>query len=328
MSSLTPEVIQQLNAFLRQFEYLRECYPRTDRTALKYAALALLNIPGDTTDMQELFHQLAETIKHEGSFLSPFNTSRRFLLASTLLKACGEPRGKLQELRELEGCLCEAGFKQIYYTTIAALIILISLKKSMERDARVLKTVSLFKGMKNDHLFFSNYGNYPLAAILSNRPQSEEEILSRGEYIYDKLVDCLFRREKALQRASYILSLSHLDVDSIVERFSSTHAAFKANRLPSSLEMYDEMAMLSLLSGEVIPLVEILREISTNICSRKYFRWDKKKVLLLAIGILIGSRFREEAELCHLLTAEIHLSLEKSLQTQSMALIATAAASY
>ncbi len=50
MSSLTPEVIQQLNAFLRQFEDLRARYPWTDKTALKYAALALANIPGNLVE--------------------------------------------------------------------------------------------------------------------------------------------------------------------------------------------------------------------------------------------------------------------------------------
>ncbi|XBO86654.1 DUF4003 family protein [Bacillus licheniformis] len=96
-----------------------------------------------------------------------------------------------------------------------------------DHEGKINRALSIYKGMKDKHVFLTSAGDYLLAVLLAGSNMETGELIDYIEAFYQKLSQAGFRKGNDLQFLSHILSLMpERDSDQLVAR---------------SLRIYDEL---------------------------------------------------------------------------------------
>lgn len=110
---------------------------------------------------------------------------------------------------------------------MSALILLTKYPDEHDHEDKINRALSIYKGMKDKHVFLTSAGDYPLAVLLAGSDMETGELIDYIEAFYQKLNQAGFRKGNDLQFLSHILSLlPERDSDQLVAR---------------SLRIYDEL---------------------------------------------------------------------------------------
>jgi len=297
---------EKVAAFAGAMERLRRRFRWSDGTTLRFAALTLASLDRGRGFPEEEFASLSETIRRTSRVFSRMRTSRRFLLASCLLRFGGDPRRRFEEVLEAQRALLEAGLRTSYHTTTAAAILTVTATTPEEVRRRAARVAALVAEMKRAHWWVTGPDDYPAAATLSGLPGELAAVLERVEAIHAGLKRAGLRGAQQLQLCSHILALHPEGPERAAERFLELVKGFAARGLSRSKECWDEAALLSLLPGHTEALLDLFETIYRQLRGLRALRWNRKVAFPAAAALLRAALFDDRGYLEEIFLADTH----------------------
>jgi hypothetical protein len=263
------------------------------------------------------FIEIADYIKDHVGMFSYLKSAQRFTIAATLDTTSEDPKESFHHFISIYEKLIENGFTRNAFSYIAAGTLL---KVEPNRiDEIVQKTQEVYKGMKKNHFFLTDPGDYPLASILAQRELDSDIIVRNVEDYYQTLHKKGFYLGNDLQFLSHILAIetSHRPEEKADQCLLIRDMLKKAN-LKTKSAYYPYIGMLSFLEntiGEFESLVAINEDLNRD----KLFKWNKDVNFMMSVLFLMN-QFSAVGEAAR---TGLNISIESLIQAQQAAMTAS-----
>ncbi|SET75745.1 Protein of unknown function [Oceanobacillus limi] len=263
--------------------------------------------------------QLADKIKSRASLFSSMKSYPRFTTSAMLDVNFDDPEAKISSLYDYYHKLKQARFKSGTYTYIAATILLTNEPHPHSIETLIQKAKKIYDGMKQEHGFLTNEGDYPLAMLLAY--QERVDYIQHIEAYYERLAKNGFRKGNDLQFLSHILSLKEDEnPDNLVNRCLHVSDRLKEAGIRTKTMYYPVFGILSLLPPDVFHVNEIM-DMYDALCAEKDFKWQKDMNVLMAVSFFVNDKLENKG----LAETSIYTVLETVIQAQQAVMIATMA---
>lgn len=285
------------------------------RTLMMIASMYVVNKrPFD----KERFLKLSEAVKQAAGTFSPLRSAHRYTFAAMFDVPFEEPETHIRPFFTLYEKMTGNGFKKSIFTYLSALILLTKYRDEHDHDSKINRALSIYKGMKDKHVFLTSAGDYPLSVLLAGSDMETGELIDYIEAFYQKLNQAGFRKGNDLQFLSHILSLMpEQDSDQLVARSLRIYDELtKKHKRPKPVH-YPEIGLLALLeNGEKD--IDAITIMAGALNSDKLFRWQKDMNLKTAVNLYMSEKTEDPA----LLDTGLYQTLEAVIQAQQTAAIA------
>jgi hypothetical protein len=312
--------MEKINVIERYKNIYQQLY-----TALKWKAdkqlimlIAAIYATNEKPFQLKAFLEIADYIKENVGMFSTLKSVQRFTVAATLDTTTDDPKASFHYYLEIYEKLIEQGFSRNAYTYIAAGTLL--KKEPNQIDEAVQKTLNVYKGMKKNHFFLTSAGDYPLAALLSQREQETDEILEQVEAYYHVLQNYGFTFGNDLQFTSHILALeTGRSADEKAAQCARIRDLLREANVKTKMTYYPYLGMLSFIENietEIIGLIEIYEELNRT------FKWNKEINFMMSVLFLIN----QYTAVGDAAKTGLNVSIEAIIQAQQAAITAGVAA--
>jgi hypothetical protein len=324
---LSPELERRIDRFVEILDKMRKRHRWTDASILKFSAVALAAVRNRADEMEEEFEHAARVLKDDAGFFSELRGASRFLLAAILVASGEEAKKALKELRRVRDRLAELGFGHGQPAAVAGLILMLGSRGKAVGEESIRKAMALWEKMKDRRWFVTDRDDLPMAALLTSSTWDVDTIDERVDTIWKALLRAKLAKGHSLQFATHVLTLSRLDEDVIVRRFTHLHDEIRKSGLKAGPDAYDEIALLALLPGDDASVIQGFERVHRSLRSRKGLRLDSAAAFGLATGILLGSCLERGSLLGEALSLGLLHNAEMLLQAQAAAIVGFGAAS-
>jgi len=317
---------ENVRDYLEMFEKLRTSRRwSTDVNVLRFAALILA-----TVDVDEPHRRLEETAtalrKQAGSF-SPLSSPIRYAVAAMILKRELSPQVVHSRVKEVKTLFRQQHMKRGgTHEFLAALVLVLQAGGRPVPTYTVQKVRDIMHRWHEDHPLLTGANDYPMAALHATRDHSTEQIGRRVEEIYQKLHDLKFQRGNQLQLASHLMAISYDSHDELTTRFTAIRDALRVERIKTSTSQYDELALLSLTSGDPARVATRVAAIQGELLSVRP-RPAKSIAFSLATGLFLSEEVQQEGKLREGVDLATIKAAQAVLEAQQAAMVAVIAAS-
>jgi hypothetical protein len=288
------------------------------RTLMMVASMYVVN--GRSFSLKR-FLDLSDYIKGQVGLFSTLRSYQRFTTAAMLDIHFEQPKETFHEFIHLYEEMVNGGFGRGTFTYIAALVMLSNTPHGSDRQESIKKSLTIYNGMKAEHLFLTSSSDYPLAVLLAKVEGRVDELMKHIEWFYEKLNANGFRKGNDLQFLSHILSLDHeTEADLLVERCVRLFDSFKQSGIKPKAMHYPMLGLLALMDDGVNE-IETIRQIVNQLNSEKLFKWHKDMNFIMAVHLFMSDKTEDSS----LLETGIYTTLEALIQAQQAAMIAVVA---
>ena len=283
--------MKNVREYLEIFEKLRKSRRwSTDVNVLRFAALILA-----TVDVDEPHRRLEETAtalrKQAGAF-SPLSSPIRYAVAAMILKRELSPQVVHTRLKEVKTLFRQQHMKRgSTHEFLAALVLVLHAGGRPVPAYSVKRVKDILHRWNQDHPWLTGSDDYPMAALHATRDHSTEQVGRRVEKIYQRLHDLKFQRGNQLQLASHLLAISYDSPTELAGRFTAIRDALRAEGIKTHTSQYDEIALLSLTSGDPVYIAKRVTTIQRELLSVR-----PRPVKTIAFSLATGLLLAEEAE--------------------------------
>lgn len=327
MPRISQELERRIDRFIELFEKLRKRHRWTDASILKFSALALTAVRNRADEMDAEFEHAAQVLKDDAGFFSELRGASRFLLAAVVVASGDETKKALKELKRVQERLDELGFGSEQPAAVAGLILFLGSRGKAVGEESIRKAVALWDKMKDRRWFLTQHDDLPMAALLTSSSWDVDTIDERVETIWQSLLRAKKTKGNALQFTSHVLTLSRLDEDVIVRRFVHLCDELKKSGFKIGPDAYDEVALLALLPGDDVSVIQGFDRVHRSLLSRKGHRFETSVHFSLATGILLGACLERGSLLGEALSLGLLHNAEVLFQAQAAAIVGFGAAS-
>jgi hypothetical protein len=264
----------------------------------------------------ERFNDVAEYIKKESGIFSPLRSQSRFTFAAMLDTRFENPKEMFPLFIAAYDVLVSAGFSRNIFTYIAAM----QLVKTDSQDLGSLseRARSIYKKMREEHLFLTSHSDYPLAVMLAQNDCPADELIFHVENLYSKLSQNGFRKGNDLQSMSHILSLhENSSADDLAAQSTVIFDHMKKEGIKPKSKFYPQIALLTFMEKDLNTLTEI-KEIWEQLNAEKAFKWKKDINFIMAVTFVVSDKIEDSS----LLQANLSTTIEALIQAQQAASIA------
>lgn len=264
----------------------------------------------------ERYNDVAEYIKNQSGLFSPLRSQSRFTFAAMLDTRFDNPKEMFPHFIAAYNELVSAGFSRNIFTYIAAM-------QLVEKDAQDLGSLSvrarsIYKRMREEHLFLTGHSDYPLAVMLAQNDRQTDELIFHMEDLYGRLSQNGFRKGNDLQSMSHILSMhEHSSEGDLVAKSSKIFDSMKKEGIKPKAMFYPQIALLTFIEKEMNNLTEI-KEIWEQLNAEKAFKWKKDINFMMAVTFMVSDKIEDSS----LLQANLSTTIETLIQAQQAASIA------
>ncbi|WP_176167210.1 DUF4003 family protein [Mesobacillus jeotgali] len=313
---------RSIDSYIQNYSQLREKYrwQVTDQSVLMM--VASLYISSNRTFDIDRFTDLADYIKSESGLFSPLRSESRFTFAALLDTKFENPKEKFPAFIAAYQALVSAGFSKNTFTYISAMLLATENPddlKSLSERAR-----SIYKKMREEHLFLTGHSDYPLAVMLAQNELQSDEMIFQIEDLYSKLSQNGFRKGNDLQSMSHILSLhENSTADDLVALSTEIYDRMKKEGIKPKTMFYPQIALLTFMEKGSDHLTEI-KEVWEQLNAEKLFKWKKDINFMMAVNFVISDKIDHSSLLQTNLSTTIEI-LIKAQQAASISAISGAA---
>jgi len=282
-------------------------------------AMASLYVMNDKTLDPNRLLEIADNIKKRANLFSAMKSHSRFTTAAFLDANFNDPIEQIENLFHYYDLFKQEKFQRRVFTYIAASIIVKNQAKAVDPREIILKTKSIYQGMKKEHPFLTSASDYPLATLLAY--EQHPNIVRKVEVFYDGLSKNGFRKGNDLQFISHILALSRDETENtLMNRSTQIFDQFKKIGIKPKSIYYPVMGMLALLPQDMLNMQEIY-EIYDQLNHEKYFKWQKDTNLMMAASFIV----KDKLEHSNIAETSIYTTIEMIIQAQQAVMIAVMA---
>ncbi|HLR71118.1 MAG TPA: DUF4003 family protein [Pseudogracilibacillus sp.] len=282
-------------------------------------AMASLYVMNDKTLDPNRLLEIADNIKKRANLFSAMKSHSRFTTAAFLDANFNDPIEQIENLFHYYDLFKQEKFQRGVFTYIAASIIVKNQAKAVDPREIILKTKSIYQGMKKEHPFLTSASDYPLATLLAY--EQHPNIVRKVEVFYDGLSKNGFRKGNDLQFISHILALSRDETENtLMNRSTQIFDQFKKIGIKPKSIYYPVMGMLALLPQDMLNMQEIY-EIYDQLNHEKYFKWQKDTNLMMAASFIV----KDKLEHSNIAETSIYTTIEMIIQAQQAVMIAVMA---
>ncbi|WP_163100059.1 DUF4003 family protein [Peribacillus alkalitolerans] len=263
------------------------------------------------------FVEVADYVKDEVGMFSYLKSAQRFTTAAALDTSTEEIHTSFNYLLKIYEALIEKGFSRTPFSYIAASTLLKVDDNRM--DDYIQKTIDIYKGMKDHHFFLTNSGDYPLAAILSMREKSADELVNNVEDYYRILNQKGLYKGNDLQFLSHVLALNEEQMaDKKAEQFFTLKTLLERAKIKTKMMYYPYIGMLTFLEkpeSEIDELVTIYTELNND----RLFKWNKDVNFMLSVMLFMSHK----TTIGDATRAGLNVTIETLIQAQQAAMTAS-----
>jgi len=282
-------------------------------------AMASLYVMNDKTLDPNRLLEIADNIKKRANLFSAMKSHSRFTTAAFLDANFNDPIEQIENLFHYYDLFKQEKFQRRVFTYIAASIIVKNQAKAVDPREIILKTKSIYQGMKKEHPFLTSASDYPLATLLAY--EQHPNIVRKVEVFYDGLSKNGFRKGNDLQFISHILALSRDETENtLMNRSTQIFDQFKKIGIKPKSIYYPVMGMLALLPQDMLNMQEIY-DIYDQLNHEKYFKWQKDTNLMMAASFIV----KDKLEHSNIAETSIYTTIEMIIQAQQAVMIAVMA---
>jgi hypothetical protein len=325
--SVSPELERRIERFIELFEKTRKRHRWTDASILERSALALAAARNRADEMEAEFERTSDVLKRDPAFFASLPGPTRFLLAAIVLATGEETKKALKELKRVQERLAELGFGARETAAIAGLILYLGSRGKAVGEESIRKAIALWEKLKERNWFQADREDLPMAALLTSSSWDVDTIDERVETIWQGLLRSKRKSGHALQLTAHVLTLSRLDEDVIVRRF--THLSDEMKKLGFKIgpDSYGDVALLALLPSDDASIVAGFERVNRAIRARKAFRPDAGATLAVTTGVLLAACLERGSLLGEALSLGLLHNAEVLFQSQAAAIVGFGAAS-
>jgi hypothetical protein len=264
----------------------------------------------------ERFNDVAEHIKNHSGLFSPLRSQSRFTFAAMLDTRFENPKEMFPVFMAAYNELISAGFSRNIFTYIAAMLLVTTDAKDLQ--ALSTRARSIYKKMREEHLFLTGHSDYPLAVTLAKNDRPADELIFHVEDLYNKLSQNGFRKGNDLQSMSHILSLhENSSTDDLVVKSTEIFDRMKKEGIKPKSMFYPQIALLTFIEKGMNNLTEII-EIWERLNAEKAFKWKKDINFMMAVTFVVSDKIEDSS----LLQTNLSTTIETLIQAQQAASIA------
>lgn len=264
----------------------------------------------------ERFNDVAEHIKNNSGLFSPLRSQSRFTFAAMLDTRFDNPKEMFPHFMAAYDELVAGGFNRNIFTYIAAM--LLTTTDANDLGSLSERARSIYKKMREEHLFLTSHSDYPLAVTLAQNDRPADELIFHIEDLYSKLSQNGFRKGNDLQSMSHILSLhEHSSADDLVVKSTEIFDRMKKEGIKPKSMFYPQIALLTFIEKEMNTLTEI-KEIWEQLNAEKPFKWKKDINFMMAVSFVVSDKIEDSS----LLQTNLSTTIETLIQAQQAASIA------
>ncbi|MGI2850616.1 DUF4003 domain-containing protein [Bacillus cytotoxicus] len=310
--------LEQYTSIYKQLKRELKWKTSDSRTGMMIAAMYTSS---DKPFDLERFLQISHYIKSQVGMFSYLKSYHRFVVAATLDIHFTHYKTAFQQFLDLYERFIASGFSRSIFTYLAAATLLPDDREQYE--ARIQRSVKVYKRMKEDHFFLTSTSDYPLAVLLAGQQEEIEPLMDRVERLYQKLATSGLRKGNDLQFLSHILSLKKdIREDMLVARCTNIWNLFKQEKVKVKQMHYPAIGLLALLEdGE--KEVSSIRTFMEKLQGDKLFRWQTDTNILIAIQLFVSQKGMEHQAA----NTGLQTMIEILIQAQQAAVIAAISAS-
>lgn len=264
----------------------------------------------------ERFNAVAEDIKNESGLFSPLRSQSRFTFAALLDTRFENPKEMFPVFIAAYDRLVAEGFSNNIFTYIAAMLLITT--DAQDLGSLSVRARSIYKRMKEKHLFLTGHSDYPLAVMLAQNDRQTDELIFHMEDLYNRLSQNGFRKGNDLQSMSHILSMhEHSSADDLVAKSSEIFDSMKKEGIKPKSMYYPQIALLTFIEKGMNNLTEI-KEIWEQLNLVKAFNWKKDINFMMAVTFAVSDKIENSS----LLQTNLSTTIETMIQAQQAASIA------
>ena len=319
----------EVQEYLDLFAELRRRKRWQSHTVLRFAALSLAAM--EDPDLDHLIES-ADLLRKRAGIWSSLNSPIRFVVAATILRHGLDPWQVYEAADFLRDRFRERGLRKAGTRgLIAALVMVLRHRGKQPKGATLLRMKQILDQWKADHRWITDSSDYPMAAFHACSEEAVPTLTHRMETIYQEMRHMGYRRGNALQLCSHILGMKEWTADEAAQRFAGLDSSFREHGLRPRRAMWDELAIISLLPGDVGPFVNEVLDLRARLRGARP-RPTADTAFSLATGLVMQRILRDAKgkggmeELFHLRTAQSVLEAEQAVVIASAAAASAAAA--
>lgn len=234
----------------------------------------------------DVINRVKTYIKDNIGIFSSYRGDSAFLLSILLSSEHANPEEKFSRMLKQHELLKANGFKDSSYIALANYYLLCTCAQS-DIDERIQKAFDIYKDMKDNHPWFTNKDDYPLAILLAGSKKSTSELTKEIEEIYNRLLEDGFKKSNGVQLLSHLLSFGEESLDAKLSRCSEIIKALKDRGYKLSPNYYSLLGLMTLVTKESMDVFNDIVDTADYIGSlKKYNFYGKDFHLMLASGIV------------------------------------------
>lgn len=293
-----------------------------DASALRFAAMTTLAVPGDAEDLARQIRELAEAIKRESGVFGNLSNGLRFVVAAILLVQGDTPRDLLNEVKRVRDEFRRRDMRRGgTYETMAILAMRCLGGLEPIKDATITRFRALYEEMKRHHWWLTGPDDFPACAILTAQAGEPSAIGAGIEQIYQALRAAGFKSGDPLQTAANILYLKDLPPQTLATRYRDLATEFEHAGISMWQSDYDELAILAFLDHAPRRIVDRVVELRREM---ERLRPDPGRLMTFNLAASIGfvELVQLDAQLRQITDAKALLDMQAIIAAQQAAVIA------
>ena len=228
-----------------------------DKGSYRFVALCALPGSEDPRQTAQRIRSFGDEILSKQSWFGELRSQMRMVVGG-LLQGHGDTTEQfLDEVDRVRAMCREHNLRRGgVYECMAILVMRLQRQLQAITEDDVRRLGHIYDAMKSHHWWLTGPEDLPSCGLLVDWPGTPEEIGAYAERIYRGLREAGFSFGDSLQHAAHFLTLSRIEPDTAVRRFSELASRFRMQDVSIWSSDYDELALLSFLEQDPDSLVE------------------------------------------------------------------------
>ena len=309
------EVIRKIDKYKDIYSQLKSNLRWKVSDSRTHMMAASLYVTSETEFDFRRYQELADFIKNEVGLFSTLKSQLRYTIAAMLDIRFENPQERFSEFIQSYEALIAKAFNRSVFSYIAAMTLV---GVEGDKDELAARARSVYKKMREEHIFLTGQSDYPLAMLLARRSQELDPLIVRIEDVYNTLDQKGFRKGNDLQSMSHILSLhENSDQQDLISCCTDLYDHMKQLGIKPKSSFYPQMAVLSFLPDSKSQLSDI-KELWETLNAEKQFKWHKDINFMMAVSFFVSDKIEHSS----MVETSLHTTIETLIQAQQAASIA------
>ncbi|WP_425447554.1 DUF4003 family protein [Dethiothermospora halolimnae] len=230
------------------------------------------------------FMEVSDYIKVKSEKYSPLRYQDRYILASLLISRYDNPKGKFDQLLNIQNELIKYGFKKDSKLSLNSFALL----DMEDKSNKVIKSINIYSKVKNYYPSLVNIVDYTPIILLAKKREKTHKIIKNIKSIHDKLLDQGFYESDELRFLSYILARTNTwDIEGLIKKCGNILYLGRNNGFRFKTLYYPLIGLMAI--GGIYNYKDIkdVREILYNLKESKNLRWTHEYNMVVAVMIKI-----------------------------------------